>query len=188
MLRTTNAELQKRRCILTVKLQNLGSIQNVILPRVHLEFQTSETRVHTLKVKSQKPGCTLHLIKYDIFFLFLSHFSGLLQSMHNHRLPHEAPAEMHIDIKSCNTPNFYDTYHTFMTLYLYFFDNMFLQEACSRRSKHLLKLIPFLCFCLMTGQNCCAALWQNQQNDLCGQRRLRSAWASAQSDQSSLSA
>ena len=24
---------------------------------------------------------------------------------------------MHIDIKSCNTPNFYDTYHTFMTPY-----------------------------------------------------------------------
>ena len=30
--------------------------------------------------------------------------------------------------------------------------------------------------------------WQNQQNDLCAQRWLRSAWASAQSDQSSLSA
>ena len=30
-----------------------------------------------------------------------------------------------------------------------------------------------------------AASWQNQQNDLCAQRRLRSAWASAQSDQSS---
>ena len=29
---------------------------------------------------------------------------------------------------------------------------------------------------------------QNQQNDLCAQRRLRSAWASTQSDQSSLSA
>ena len=33
-----------------------------------------------------------------------------------------------------------------------------------------------------------AASWQNQQNDLCAQRRLRSAWASAQSDQSSMSA
>ena len=31
-----------------------------------------------------------------------------------------------------------------------------------------------------------AATWQNQQNDMCAQRRLRSAWASAQSDQSSL--
>ena len=29
-----------------------------------------------------------------------------------------------------------------------------------------------------------AATWQNQQNGLCAQRRLRSAWASAQSDQS----
>ena len=28
-----------------------------------------------------------------------------------------------------------------------------------------------------------AMAWQNQQNDLCAQRRLRSAWASAQSDQ-----
>ena len=32
------------------------------------------------------------------------------------------------------------------------------------------------------------AAWQNQQNDLCAQRRLRSALASAQSDQSSQSA
>ena len=31
-----------------------------------------------------------------------------------------------------------------------------------------------------------AASWQNQQKRLCAQRRLRSAWASAQSDQSSL--
>ena len=29
-----------------------------------------------------------------------------------------------------------------------------------------------------------AASWQNQQNDLCAQQRLRSAWTSAQSDQS----
>ena len=29
-----------------------------------------------------------------------------------------------------------------------------------------------------------AAAWQNQQNDLCAQWRLRSAWATAQSDQS----
>ena len=28
-----------------------------------------------------------------------------------------------------------------------------------------------------------AASWQNQQNGMCAQRRLRSAWASAQSDQ-----
>ena len=33
-----------------------------------------------------------------------------------------------------------------------------------------------------------AAAQQNQQNDLCTQQRLRSAWASTQSDQSSLSA
>ena len=37
--------------------------------------------------------------------------------MHGHRIAHEALTEMHIDIKSCNTPNFYDTYYTFMTLY-----------------------------------------------------------------------
>ena len=29
-----------------------------------------------------------------------------------------------------------------------------------------------------------ATSWQNQQNDMCAQRRLRSAWASAQTDQS----
>ena len=37
--------------------------------------------------------------------------------------------------------------------------------------------------------NAWAASWQNKHfNDLCGQQRLRSSWASAQSDQSSLSA
>ena len=33
-----------------------------------------------------------------------------------------------------------------------------------------------------------ASVWQNQQNNLCTQRSLRLAWASAQSDQSSLCA
>ena len=33
-----------------------------------------------------------------------------------------------------------------------------------------------------------AAPWQNQQNSMCTQQRLRSAWASTQSDQSLLSA
>ena len=33
-----------------------------------------------------------------------------------------------------------------------------------------------------------ATSWQNQQNDMCAQQRLRSAWASAQSDQSLLCA
>ena len=37
--------------------------------------------------------------------------------MNSYRIPHEAQTEMHIDIKSCNTPYFYDTYPTFMTLY-----------------------------------------------------------------------
>ena len=39
------------------------------------------------------------------------------------------------------------------------------------------------CFCKLF-EFIWAASWQNQQNDLCAQRRLRSAWASAQSDQS----
>ena len=36
--------------------------------------------------------------------------------------------------------------------------------------------------------NIWTAARQNQQNDMCAQRRLRSAWASAQSDQSLLCA
>ena len=36
--------------------------------------------------------------------------------------------------------------------------------------------------------NIWASAWQNLQNGICAQRRLRSAWASAQYDQSSLSA
>ena len=41
---------------------------------------------------------------------------------------------------------------------------------------------------LGTSFNMWAAAWQNQQNDLCAEGRRRSAWAFAQSDQSSLSA
>ena len=43
--------------------------------------------------------------------------------------------------------------------------------------------VLFLCHILLW-----TASWQNQQYGICTQRRLRSAWASAQSDQSSLCA
>ena len=69
-----------------------------------IDQPTVQTREYILEIDN--------VIKY-----FLSHFSVSLRSVHGHRIPHEAPAEMHIDIKRCNTPNFYYTYHTFMTLY-----------------------------------------------------------------------
>ena len=40
------------------------------------------------------------------------------------------------------------------------------------------------CICSLEEEAFWANSWQNQQNDFCAQRRLRSAWASAQSDQS----
>ena len=43
-------------------------------------------------------------------------------------------------------------------------------------------------YCYTVHKDIWAALWQNQLNGMCAQRRLTSAWASAQSDQSSLSA
>ena len=73
--------------------------------------------------------------------LFLSHFSVLLHSMHGHRIPHEAPTEMHIDIKSCNTPNFYDTYHTFMTIAL-FLQHVFTRSV-QQKIKAPVKVNPF---------------------------------------------
>ena len=39
-------------------------------------------------------------------------------------------------------------------------------------------------FCMPISIRVRATTWRNQQNDLCAQQRLRSAWASAQSDQS----
>ena len=45
---------------------------------------------------------------------------------------------------------------------------------------HLLVLLLLYC----VHKDIWAALWQNQLNGMCAQRRLRSAWASAQSDQS----
>ena len=38
--------------------------------------------------------------------------------------------------------------------------------------------------CFTSCENIWAAAWQNKKNAMCAQRRLRSAWASAQSDQS----
>ena len=40
------------------------------------------------------------------------------------------------------------------------------------------------CICRLEEETFWATSWRNQQNDFCAQRRLRSAWASAQSDQS----
>ena len=45
-------------------------------------------------------------------------------------------------------------------------------------------LMLFLLLLRDNGHCWWAASWQNQQNGMCAQRRLRSAWASAQSDQS----
>ena len=76
---------------------------------------------------------------------------------------------------------------------------------CDRPFPHMGQEYPFLWLskiflslpaCLILGLNCClklsinailAASWQNKQNCMCAQRILRLAWASAQSDQSSLS-
>ena len=64
------------------------------------------------------------------------------------------------------------------------------------RNSCVLRRLIWICtvdYCLpgtlgMKGLTKWAASWQNQQNGMCAQRRLTSAWASAQSDQSSLSA
>ena len=45
-------------------------------------------------------------------------------------------------------------------------------------------ILPAFLIKILSHQDKWATAWQNQQNDLCTQRRLRSAWASAQSDQS----
>ena len=73
----------------------------------------------TLNFKLQKPGCILkvksHARAHPAFNFVLLHF------MHGHWIPYEAIIEMPMDlywiIKSCNSPNFYDTCHTFMTLH-----------------------------------------------------------------------
>ena len=93
-------------------------------------------------------------LNYEIS-LFLSHFFVLLHSMHGHRIPHEARTEMHIDIKSCNTPNFYDTYHTFMTLCCIVLTTCFTRSV-PLKIKAPVKVNPFLCFCFLIGQDLCA--------------------------------
>ena len=62
----------------------------------------------------------------------------------------------------------------------------------SRATTGLLPLLDikilFLLYIWRDKFNIWATPWQNQQNGMCAQRRLRSAWASAQYDQSSQSA
>ena len=77
----------------------------------------------------------------------LSHFSVLLRSVHGHRIPHEAPAEMHIDIKSCNNPNSYDIYHTFMSLCCIVLTTCFTRSVL-QKVKAPVKVNPFPVFLL----------------------------------------
>ena len=77
--------------------------------------------------------------------------------MHGHRFPHEAPTAMHIDIKNCNTSNFYDTYHIFMTLYCIVLITCFRRSVQQKIKAHV-KVNPLsscLCSCFLIGQDCC---------------------------------
>ena len=94
-------------------------------------------------------------LNYEIS-LFLSHISVLLRFMNGHRIPSEAPTEMHIDIKSCNTLNFYDTYHTFMTLYCNVLRTCFFTRSVQQKIKAPVKIYPFSVICFLIGQDSCA--------------------------------
>ena len=116
---------------------NFGCIQNVKLHRVHPEFLTSETRVHTLKVKSHKPGCTcIKIMKFTYFFHIFCFASFYALS----RNPTWGPNRNAHWYQKSQYPNFYDTHHTFMNLCCIVL-TCFTQDACSRISKRLLKLI-----------------------------------------------
>ena len=67
--------------------------------------------------------------------------------MHGHKIPHEARTEMHIDIKSCNTSKFYDTYHTFMTLYCIVLTTCFYKKPAAEDQTPV-KVNPFSVFLL----------------------------------------
>ena len=60
----------------------------------------------------------------------------------------------------------------------------FCHKRCSRNDKRCRSWLG----CFFSQHYIWACARQNQKNDMCTKRRLRSAWASAQSDQSSLSA
>ena len=56
-----------------------------------------------------------------------------------------------------------------------------------KNDKHYIVWSECSLVCIYTPYMIWAAAWQNQRKGMCAQRRLRSAWASAQSDQSLLS-
>ena len=63
-----------------------------------------------------------------------------------------------------------------------------LESSTSHRNKYFRPAILWHNMHMLVRNHIWAAPWQNQQNGLCAERRLRSAWASGQSDQSSLCA
>ena len=62
---------------------------------------------------------------------------------------------MLIDIKSCNTPTFYDTYHTFMTLYCIVLTTCFYKKRVAE-IKAPVTVNPFSAFLLSDCRLLCA--------------------------------
>ena len=93
----------------------------------------------------------MHLALNYEMSLFPSHFSVLLHSLHGH-----------IGIKSCNIPNLYDTYFTFMTLHCIVLTTSFYKKqqdftrSVQQKIKAPVKVNPFYGFCFLIGQDCCA--------------------------------
>ena len=142
---TPNAELQKRGCILTVELQNLGCIRNVKLPRVHPEHQTSETRVHSLKVKSHKLGCTLHLIMKFPYFFHTFLFCFILYMVTE---SHMRPQQKCTLISKVPIPLIFMTLITLLWLSIALFWQYVFTRSAQQKIKAPVKVNPFSVFLL----------------------------------------
>ena len=93
-------------------------------------------------------------IKYDIS-LFLKKKSVLLQFMHSHRISHEAPTEIHIDIKVA-IPLIFMTLITLLWLSIALFWQHVFTRSMQQKIKAPVKVYPFSVVCFLIGQDYCA--------------------------------
>ena len=122
--------------------------------------------------KSHKPGC-IKLWNFLIFFhTFL--FCFVLCMVTESQM---GPEKKHVDIKRCNTPNFYDTYHTFMILYCIVMTTCFTRSV-QQKIKAPVKVNPCPAFCFLIGQDCCTLTSQYLAEQARGCMNIRHALCS----------
>ena len=104
-------------------------------------------------------------LKYESS-LFLSRFSVLLQSMHSHKIRHEAPTEMHIELSKIAIPLIFMILITLLWLSIVLFWQHVVTRSVQQKIKAPVKVNPFFCvfafWLFRTVVHWSGNIWQNK--------------------------